>query len=216
MKKLITGIAIVLATALIGTAAFAIEYDGDVQVNLGLRDTSLKADDIDDKSGSLPTIGIENYDLFKLNDIFSAGFMESISFGTPLFIDDDTSIKFLVGPAASAKLGSIVKLQAGAGLAVAKVKATGDDEHKDRNSGHYSNYYLEYSFTGIGFGLDLQAKFLPEKTISPIVGFRYTYVTSGNFDVKADNDDDGYSWHIDDETINANFINVYLGASYNF
>lgn len=39
MKKLITGIAIFLATALIGTAAFAIEYDGDVQVNLGLRDT---------------------------------------------------------------------------------------------------------------------------------------------------------------------------------
>lgn len=74
MKKLITGIAIFLATALIGTAAFAIEYDGDVQVNLGLRDTSLKADDIDDKSGSLPTFGIENYNLFKLNDIFSAGF----------------------------------------------------------------------------------------------------------------------------------------------
>ncbi|MBQ2463388.1 MAG: hypothetical protein II507_00210 [Treponema sp.] len=212
MKKLITGIAIVLATALIGTAAFAIEYDGDVQVNLGLRDTSLKADDIDDKSGSLPTIGIENYNLFKLNDIFSAGFMESISFGTPLFIDDDTSIKFLVGPAASAKLGSIVKLQAGAGLAVAKVKAIGDEKHE----GQFRDIYLEYSFTGIGFGLDLQAKFLPEKTISPIVGFRYTYVTSGNFDVKADNDDDGYSWHIDDETINANFINVYLGASYNF
>lgn len=212
MKKLITGIAIFLATALIGTAAFAIEYDGDVQVNLGLRDTSLKADDIDDKSGSLPTIGIENYNLFKLNDIFSAGFMESISFGTPLFIDDDTSIKFLVGPAASAKLGSIVKFQAGAGLAIAKVKAIGDEKHE----GQFRDIYLEYSFTGIGFGLDLQAKFLPEKTISPIVGFRYTYVTSGNFDVKADNDDDGYSWHIDDETINANFINVYLGASYNF
>lgn len=73
---------------------------------------------------------------------------------------------------------------------------------------------MEYSFTGIGFGLDLQAKFLPESKISPIVGFRYTYVTSGKFDVKTDDGD--YSWHIDDETINANFINVYLGASYNF
>lgn len=216
MKKLITGIAIVLATALIGTAAFAIEYDGDVQVNLGLRDTSLKADDIDDKSGSLPTIGIENYNLFKLNDIFSAGFMESISFGTPLFIDDDTSIKFLVGPAASAKLGSIVKLQAGAGLAVAKVKATGD-EHEERHSApFYRNYYNEYSFTGIGFGLDLQAKFLPQSKISPLVGFRYTYVTSGKFDIKAKAGSDTLAEASVDETINANFINVYLGASYNF
>lgn len=145
-----------------------------------------------------------------LGNSFSAGFMESISFGTPLFIDDDTSIKFLVGPASSAKLGSIVKLQAGAGLAVAKVKAIGDEKHE----GQFRDIYLEYSFTGIGFGLDLQAKFLPQSKISPLVGFRYTYVTSGKFDIKTDDGD--YSWHIDDETINANFINVYLGASYNF
>lgn len=151
---------------------------------------------------------------YSLSNSFSAGFMESISFGTPLFIDDDTSIKFLVGPAASAKLGSIVKFQAGAGLAIAKVKAT-SDEHEERHSApFYADYYNEYSFTGIGFGLDLQAKFLPRSKISPLVGFRYTYVTSGKFDVKTDDGD--YSWHIDDETINANFINVYLGASYNF
>ena len=147
---------------------------------------------------------------YSLSNSFSAGFLESISFGTPLFIDDDTSIKFLVGPAASAKLGSIVKLQAGAGLAVAKVKAIGDEKH----DGQFRDIYLEYSFTGIGFGLDLQAKFLPQSKISPLVGFRYTHVTSGKFDVKTDDGD--YSWHIDDETINANFINVYLGASYNF
>ena len=218
MKKLITGIAIVLATALIGSTAFAIEYDGDVQANLGIRITSLSSDESDEteSSGSLPTFGIENYNLFKLNDIFSAGFMESISFGTPLFIDDDTSIKFLVGPAASAKLGRIVKFQAGAGLAIAKVKAT-SDKHEERHSApFYRDYYNEYSFIGIGFGLDLQAKFLPQSKISPLVGFRYTYATSGKFDIKAKAGSDTLAEASVDETINANFINVYLGASYNF
>lgn len=217
MKKLITGIAVAMATALIGSAAFAIEYDGDVQVNLGIRITSLSSDESDetDGSASFPTFGIENYNLFKLNDIFSAGFMESINFGTPIFIDDDTSIKFLVGPAASAKLGSIVKFQAGAGLAIAKVKAQGEKQEGDSSLFH-ADYYDEYSFTGIGFGLDLQAKFLPQSKISPLVGFRYTYITSGKYDVKATAHDETVAEASVDETINANFINVYLGASYNF
>lgn len=213
------------AVMALGGAAFAVSYSGDIQLQVGYRHEGLKADLPDDeltmKANSFE-VGIQNWNLFNLTDWFSVGFDEqfSCSFGGVSNAEMDGheadsdyyggafNFSFALGPAVGFKLGKVVRFQVGAGLIL------GIDVLKPVDDG--DDYSLLFSNDiSVGFALDIQAKFVPESVVSPVLGFRYAYTHASSFDTqttRAGHDTDSTV----DESCSENAVSLYLGLSINW
>ena len=163
------------------------KYSGDFQVKLGYRGAICGG-----IGSSGFYIGGANFNLFKINQVFSVGFFEELS-GS---IGDLIGFDFIIGPAVGLYVANAVKLQAGIGATV------GFEEGNPNTD--------EEIFGGFaGFALQIMAKFLPSKRISPIAAFQYDWKT-GIYE---------YSYYYrDDERGYAGFhaFNITAGVSINF
>lgn len=163
------------------------KYSGDFQLLLGGRfATCGEGDDI----GFL--LGARNFNLFNINDTVSIGFFEDLS-GS---LGDNVGINFAIGPALGINIKDVVKFVFAPGLSM------GFD------IGH------DYDTDIIGFALNVTAKFLPAKVVSPFVSFQYD-LKGGYY--YADYDDYyGYSYYSEDEYPLFQAFNIAAGISFNF
>lgn len=163
------------------------KYSGDFQVKIGYRGATCYG-----HGASGFYLGGANYNLFNINKVFSVGFFEEVSGSLgPL-----SGFDFVIGPAIGLYVANAVKLQAGIGATV------GFEEGNPNTD--------EEIFGGFaGFALQIMAKFLPSKRISPIAAFQYDWKT-GIYE---------YSYYYrDDERGYAGFhaFNITAGVSINF
>lgn len=162
------------------------KYSGDFQVKLGYRGASCYGEG----AGGF-YIGGANYNLFKINNVFSLGFFEELAGSIGSLFGCD----FIIGPAVGLYVANAVKLQAGFGF------ATGFDSGIIENEKYIDSYPW-------GFAFQIMAKFLPSKRISPIVTFQYEY---------KDGEYSTYNYYYDDRYY-AGFhaFNITAGISINF
>lgn len=163
------------------------KYSGDVQILLGGRfATCGDGGDI----GFL--LGARNFNLFNINDTVSIGFFEDLS-GS---LGDNVGINFAIGPALGINIKDVVKFVFAPGLSMGF-----DIDH-------------DYDTDIIGFALNVTAKFLPAKVVSPFVSFQYD-LKGGYY--YADYDDYyGYSYYSEDEYPLFQAFNIAAGISFNF
>lgn len=195
MKKILSIAAVICVIA--GTA-FAKGYHGDVQVHAGFSsfglEASMKTPYYDGTAEMLNTfntanfaVDIQSWNLFDLNDTVSLGFMVGVdgNFGkltkntgtvkyngstktneTPTdYLKNNYSVGLIFGPAVSFNIKEIVRLQGSAGMYVLIT---------DSMTCGSSDYTSDIITSGIGAAADIQAKILPQKKISPIVGYRFS------------------------------------------
>ena len=128
------------------------KWSNDLQFRLGFT-----YGDAGYMSGGGFYIGASNCNLYNVNDTFSIGFAESLGFITGGFMD----ISFIVGPAVGINVKDIVKFQFSPGLAMGIWDFWDDGD------------CYAFSDPFVWFSLDIAAKFLPSKFVSPVAGFRY-------------------------------------------
>lgn len=123
------------------------KYSGDFQIYAGVR----FAECIDaDGVGFL--LGGRNFNLFNINDTVSLGFFEDLS-GSMTY---NVGVNFVIGPAFGINIKDVVKFVIAPGLSI------GFDEGYD----YFSNSL-------VGFAINVTAKFIPAKAVSPFVSFQY-------------------------------------------
>lgn len=219
--------AILIAT-LLGTQAFAVKPQSDLQFQIGVEGlwghgNNGSGWDDNDADACAFNIMIENYNMFPLpvggGDFLSIGFMESFygSFGGVTDWnghgtgDFDTSkalgFGFDISPAFGIKFGDIVKLQMILGIAF-RYQEFGVKWDHDWGEG-----VARMATLGVTTGC--QAKFFPSKFLSPVAGIRYTwtgmpeYYWNGDYESEGDDDKVSHSCHIN------NFL-FSIGLSLNF
>lgn len=211
MKKIL---AIALCVFL-GSFVFA---KSDLQILLGAE--ALRAS-VDTRTERIPdirmmNIGIENYNLFDINSVFSLGFMESVtgSIGLTKSVDTDASgndtinkdnvfgIKGIIGPAFGINCKDVAKLQFMGGFTFRYLKY-----QNETSNGNNPSTETSKSFTTIGFSTGVDAKFLPTKPVSPIIGFRYSLTGAAQ---------DSTSSVLYDENFWLDSFIVNFGVSFNF
>lgn len=183
MKKIIGLLAALLLST---TAAFAKGYKGDVQImaGFGLDSVYTKISTTERKLGDFTFQGnIESWHLFGINDTFSLGVMISLdeSIGAVTHFDvynngtkvnsyDQSDlgfaykIEFFIGPAFTFTFGDTLRLGISPGLSVLIANGISYEGTSD-------TYIAEFS--GIGPGLTIQTKFIPNKRVSPIISYRF-------------------------------------------
>ena len=210
MKKIIAG---VLASALFVTGslqAFA-EYIGDVQARVGYESVTVTYEgETDSQKGDDYFFGVANYNLFRNpGDSFSFGCTEQLTFGYGSILHNKDALGFsaglLVGPALGIQIGEILRVQAGFGLDVLFY-----DVYYSKNKYTSNNYAWDF-----GAGLDLQLQVLPENFISPVVGMRFSTISSDKLYTYEDYDGESES---DDVDIDMDLVSwkFYVGASLKF
>ena len=195
MKKILSIAAVICVIA--GTA-FAKGYHGDVQVHAGFSSFGLELsrkypysygpyEQLITVNTANFAVDIQSWNLFDLNDTVSLGFMVGVdgNFGKPTKITDQSkdngstytyelptdqmknnySVGLMFGPAVGFNIKNIVRLQGSAGMYVLIT-----------DSMTWDNPYSTINFitSGIGAAADIQAKILPQKKISPIVGYIFS------------------------------------------
>ena len=165
------------------------KYSGDVQILLGGRFASCG-----DVGGAGFLLGARNYNLFNINDTFAFGFFEDFS-GS---MGGNEGINFIFGPALGINIKDIVKLVFAPGLSIGF-----DDGH---------DYWSDL----VGFALNVTAKFLPTKIVSPFVSFQYD-VKGGSYET-VDSYYNGYYYSEDSKRGESpvNAFNIAAGISFNF
>ncbi|MDE6736117.1 MAG: penicillin-binding protein activator LpoB [Treponemataceae bacterium] len=126
------------------------KYSGDVQLRMGLRVASCG-----DLGGTGFLLGVRNCNLFNINDTIALGFFEDLSgsmFG-------NWGCNFVIGPALGINIKDVVKFVIAPGLLIGADYSDGD-EYYDTN-------------VPIGFALNVTAKFIPAKAVSPFVSIQY-------------------------------------------
>lgn len=191
---------------LIGAVSAASALSSDLQLHIGAEALDILTDNTLYSKDNITYIGLfnvslENYNLWELGSGFwSVGFMENVtgSFGgivkqeyTPqgsgsVEIKNEDfdpnrvlGVGFTVGPAFALCFGAVAKLQFMLGFlyryteVTCKHKAVGAQEYKMKSN-------------TVGFSTGLEAKFLPKKLLSPVVGFRYSFSTLDSFETTYD------------------------------
>ena len=161
-------------------------YSGDVQLRMGLRFASCG-----ELGGTGFLLGVRNCNLFNINDTVALGFFEDLS-GS---VGSNYGINFVVGPALGINVSDIVKFVIAPGLSMGIDAGTGDE------------WYV--ADVPIGFALNVTAKFIPAKAVSPFVSMQYD-VKSGYYEV----DDYWYGWETSYDSLNA--FDIAVGVSFNF
>lgn len=155
------------------------KYHGDAQIHFGYAGGFLEAQDNSKLSENLFLTDFESWHLFDITNFFQVGFMSSILFGIGNMDKIET-------PTQTNKIyGLIWQLRTQIGPAFGFV--FNDIISVNLNFGCQFGLYEGYAFNGdnddgiswipfiIGFTSEIQAKFLPRKKISPVVGYKFSY-----------------------------------------
>ncbi|MGN0732135.1 MAG: hypothetical protein ACI4MA_09550 [Treponema sp.] len=202
MKKII---GVLVALGVMAGSAFARgAYDGDIQLHLGVGfdSYSMVKPPVTYEDGTLTysselstatfDFDLETWHLFNFNDVFGLGFMAGFNGGiggatkvvatlthskegsltTQLpneYLGFAARFYGLIGPAVGIKLGNVVKFDIALGLAYGFSTASFyQPEEKDSLSMIFMG--------GAGFGFDIQAKFVPNSPVSPVIGYRFAVI----------------------------------------
>ena len=215
MKKLV---AVLAAAILAGGAIFAGDfYNGDIQLQAGVGFDTVKAEDLDRSiKGTIFDFGVESWHLFKPIDLIGVGFSVGFNGGIgateqwPLpYSGYGVEVKtlnglsgnfnFAIGPAVGLYLGNVVRFGVNfgfdAGFSIDEPLAY----EYEVSTGYYGSSKgtaratVFASYSGIDFGI--QAKFLPESVVNPVVGWRIVKGSASSFDYSVsmpDSDDNKY------------------------
>lgn len=184
MKKLF--ISITLA-AFVSLAAFA---DCDFQIFIGGHFDNITADfehyTLDEDYDSC-VIGISNHNTWTIKKTFvSIGFMDSLYC---LVGSDILGVNALIAPTVGLRAGKVCKFQISPGIFFGAV--------------HLAEWYGSDFYTQVGFALDIQARFLSNSPVSPVIGYKYQFTNPHSDD-------------FDDDTLKQNSNQVYFAISFNF
>ncbi len=216
MKKLV---AVLAAAILAGGAIFAGDfYNGDIQLQAGVGFDTVKADELDRTiKGTIFDFGVESWHLFKPIDLIGVGFSVGFNGGigatekwpAPNF-EPFAEVKpqnglsgnfnFAIGPAVGLYLGNVVRFGVNFGFdAGFSIDEPLVYEYEENYSlGSYSagtskgtaRTSIWASYSGIDFGI--QAKFLPESVVNPVIGWRIVKGSASSFDYSVSQPDDTY------------------------
>lgn len=239
MKKVIGA---VVSLFLMAGAAFARgAYDGDIQLHLGVGFDSAKmenklADGVVDKYEGFSTtfdFDLATWHLFNFNDVFGLGFIvgfnggvggttkmrpsttvngtEVWSYNVPSEkLGSATHFNGIIGPAVGIKLGNVVKFDIGLGLAygfsVFSYQMTTSDGYSK------STGAMSYLLGGVGFGAEVQAKFVPNSPVSPVIGYRFAYIPGNECTTFYNGETTVTSYDVADYVNNE----IYVGITFNW
>lgn len=207
MKKVL--LSTILAFSMLSSFAQSF-YKGDIQLELGYSANSIR---YEDNSPNFDTnnfnLGIQTWHLFGSSDFIKAGFMVNNEWGfgasqinqiikNQQFVINSYS---LIGPAVGMDLAGIARINFAVGFATIG------------NITNYSNYTIANMNCGIG--LDVQAKFLPRFSISPIIGYRFASTFGNSASVVIDNSSNVDFFFNDTQTPTIK-NEVYAGISFNW
>ena len=204
MKKVIGVLAALCVMA--GSVFARGVYDGEIQLHLGVGLDSVAAEKSVSESGITTTttsefgdttfdFDLETWHLFNFNDVFGLGFMVGFNGGvggttkmTTSFsnsaggsgyvsmpsdkLDFACHFNGIIGPAVGINLGNIVKFDIALGMAYGFSMFAYTDDSATRNK------TAAFLVGGVGFGTEVQAKFVPASPVSPVIGYRLAIIPS--------------------------------------
>ena len=165
---------------------------------------------------------IATWHLFNFNDVFGLGFVVGFNGGVGGTTKMRTSVTVngtevssynvpsedlgfaahfngIIGPAVGIKLGNVVKFDIGLGLAYG-----------------FSVFSYQrttsYLLGGVGFGAEVQAKFVPNSPVSPVIGYRFAYIPGQEFTQVYGGETTVYSCDVADYVSNE----IYVGITFNW
>lgn len=221
MKKIIGVVTAVLLMS--GTVFAKGNYNGDIQIQggFGFDTGSYKIDpaEFSVKSGKF-NIAVETWHLFKITDLFSAGFMVNDNIGLGSTTEQTTKVagssytdkdhngfafnwSGLIGPAVGISAIDIVKFNVAVGLAFDLSMYFAEDGKSSQ------------SIFGPGIGVDVQAKFFPTKAISPVVGYKFASTFSKSI-MYTTTEPKTKTETIDVDSANVLSNVIYAGVSFNW
>ena len=232
MKKVIG--AVVSLFLMVGAAFARGAYDGDIQLHLGVGFDSAKlekseemysgyvAKHTSEEASATFDFDIATWHLFNFNDVFGLGFVVGFNGGVGGTTKMRTSVTVngtevsssnvpsedlgfaahfngIIGPAVGIKLGNVVKFDIGLGLAYG-----------------FSVFSYQrttsYLLGGVGFGAEVQAKFVPNSPVSPVIGYRFAYIPGQEFTQVYGGETTVYSCDVADYVSNE----IYVGITFNW
>ena len=232
MKKVIG--AVVSLFLMVGAAFARGAYDGDIQLHLGVGFDSAKlekskemysgdvAKNTSEEASATFDFDIATWHLFNFNDVFGLGFVVGFNGGVGGTTKMRTSVTVngtevsssnvpsedlgfaahfngIIGPAVGIKLGNVVKFDIGLGLAYG-----------------FSVFSYQrttsYLLGGVGFGAEVQAKFVPNSPVSPVIGYRFAYIPGQEFTQVYGGETTVYSCDVADYVSNE----IYVGITFNW
>ena len=176
---------------------------------------------------------IATWHLFNFNDVFGLGFIVGFNGGvggttktrgsttvngTEVMSDNVPSEKLgsathfngIIGPAVGIKLGNVVKFDIGLGLAygfsVFSYQMTTSDGYSK------STGAMSYLLGGVGFGAEVQAKFVPNSPVSPVIGYRFAYIPGNECTTFYNGETTVTSYDVADYVNNE----IYVGITFNW
>ena len=216
MKKLL---AVLISLSVMAGSAFARgTYNGDVQLHIGTGADSMKMTkgnaSVDDIKSNTFDFDIASWHLFSLNDLFGVGFMIDLNGGfggtketKDSYVTYESSVALhfngLIGPAVSFTFGNIASVNVAAGLAFG---VPGFDYK-------VGNTNISLSSAGIGFGAEVNGKFLPKSKVSPLAGFRFSTLGSKSYSGKYG---DGDIQTVDADSVSIINTEFFVGVAFNF
>lgn len=239
MKKVIGA---VVSLFLMAGAAFARgAYDGDIQLHLGVGFDSAKMEEkladggVGKYEGFSTTFDFDlaTWHLFNFNDVFGLGFVVGFNGGVggttkmrTSFTVNGTEVSSynvpsedlgfaahfngIIGPAVGIKLGNVVKFDIGLGLAygfsVFSYQMTTSDGYSK------STGAMSYLLGGVGFGAEVQAKFVPNSPVSPVIGYRFAYIPGNECTTFYNGETTVTSYDVADYVNNE----IYVGITFNW
>ena len=217
MKKLLVLIAALFIAG--GSLVAGDFYNGDIQIQLGYATNKANIEDVDKSVDSKEfDFGLETYHFFKPLDMLGVGFMGGFDVGVGKTenwkdiygIDSDisyedglsVSLNVDIGPAVALYLGNIVRFAFNIGYTSGwkfdtPSAYTVDSKYISGNG--YTTVQASYN----GFALGLQAKFLPNCKVNPVVGWRMVKGFADSVDYVTSTP--GSSGRYDDGTLDQKF-----------
>ena len=216
MKKLV---ALVAAIFIAGGSIFAGDfYNGDIQIQLGGAFNKATIQDLDKSISSKEfDFGLETYHRFKPLKMLGVGFMGGLKCGVsstdnwknlgndPYVTYDNglsVSLNFNIGPAVAYYLGNIVRFAFNIGYN-SGWKFDTPSSYNIKTNFFSGNGYTTIQTSYNGFALGLQAKFLPNSKVNPVVGWRMVKGFADSVDYVISTP--GSSRRYDDGTLNQKF-----------
>lgn len=240
MKKVIG--AVVSLFLMAGAAFARGAYDGDIQLHLGVGFDSAKLEKsvpysgyvvkgTDEGASATFDFDIATWHLFNFNDVFGLGFVVGFNGGvggttkmrtsatvngTEVMSLDVPSKNLgfaahfngIIGPAVGIKLGNVVKFDIGLGLAYGFSVFSYEMTTTDGYSTSTSSYLLG----GVGFGAEVQAKFVPNSPVSPVIGYRFAYIPGNECTTVSNGETTVTSYDVADYVNNE----IYVGITFNW
>ena len=175
---------------------------------------------------------IATWHLFNFNDVFGLGFVVGFNGGVGGTTKIRASITVngteemsskvpsedlgfaahfngIIGPAVGIKLGNVVKFDIGLGLAYGFSVFS-----YETTTGDYSvrTATTAYLLGGVGFGAEVQAKFVPNSPVSPVIGYRFAYIPGKECTIVSGGETTVYSCAVADYVSNE----IYVGITFNW